>query len=240
MTTRRYFLSPSVHWCLVNDQCVLLDVEGDRYLQMPARQLRALLPFVELGSSTTSDLQHGAVPAELSELADELLAADVLKSSPTATTRAAEMRLPAPTALVSAGRPRPPTGQLLRALSHFLLACATADYFLRRRSLAQILSRVSQRKLKLTKTHPCGTAEREVALTRIFHALRPFYPRDYLCLFDSLALIEFLAHWHICPNWAFGVTIDPFKAHCWVQAGTTVLSDSLNFASRWFTTILVV
>ncbi len=240
MAMRRYFLSPSVHWCQVNDQCVLLDVEGDRYLQMPARQLRALLPFVELGSEATSGLQVGAVPAELSELADELLAADVLRSVPADKARAANPRLPAPTTLVSGGRPLPKAGHMLRALPNFLLACATADYLLRRGSLAQILSRVSERKLKSPKGRPCAIAARAVALTRIFHALRPFYPRDYLCLFDSLALIEFLAHWQIKPNWAFGVTIDPFKAHCWVQEGATVLSDSLNFASRWFTTILVV
>jgi hypothetical protein len=59
-------------------------------------------------------------------------------------------------------------------------------------------------------------------------------------MFDSLALVEFLAQWHIFPDWVFGVRVDPFEAHCWVQAVEVVLSDTLSFASRWYSPIMVL
>jgi hypothetical protein len=84
----------------------------------------------------------------------------------------------------------------------FLFAAAKADYRLRRQSIARVVRSVALRK-------------------RI-------YPRDYLCLFDSLALIEFLAHHGLFPTWVFGVTSDPFLAHCWVQEGDTLMNDTVE------------
>jgi hypothetical protein len=63
--------------------------------------------------------------------------------------------------------------------------------------------------------------------------LRPLYPRDYLCLFDSLALIEFLAQHGLYPTWVFGVTSDPFMAHCWVQEGDTLLNDTVAHVGQF-------
>jgi hypothetical protein len=101
-------------------------------------------------------------------------------------------------------------------------------------------ARVSDRGAGRARTSSPGTTERTINLTHIYHSLRPLYPRDYLCLFDSLALIEFLSYWEIFPNWVFGVLIDPFKAHCWVQDGKLVLADTVTFSSRWFTPIMII
>jgi hypothetical protein len=73
----------------------------------------------------------------------------------------------------------------------------------------------------------------------VFERLRLFYPRSYLCLFDSLALIHFLARFDVYPDWVFGVNADPFEAHCWVQAGNVVLNDTVARVSG-FTPIMVV
>jgi len=65
-------------------------------------------------------------------------------------------------------------------------------------------------------------------LVSTFHGLRPFFPRDYLCLFDSLALFIFLANHGVSPRWVFGVQSDPFAAHCWLQEGPLLLNDTLD------------
>ena len=66
-----------------------------------------------------------------------------------------------------------------------------------------------------------------------FEHLRPLYPRPYLCLFDSLALLEFLAAYHSYPRIVFGVVADPFQAHCWLQEGDVLLNDDLEQVGKY-------
>lgn len=67
----------------------------------------------------------------------------------------------------------------------------------------------------------------DLALT--FAAIRPQFPQNYLCLFDSFALFLFLARHGVSTTWVFGVRENPFDAHCWVQTETMILND---FADR--------
>lgn len=73
----------------------------------------------------------------------------------------------------------------------------------------------------------------------IFRKLRPWYPRPYRCLFDALALVEFLARRNVAVDWVFGVQTRPFGAHCWLQVGGMLLNESTEYASQ-FTPIMVV
>jgi hypothetical protein len=81
--------------------------------------------------------------------------------------------------------------------------------------------------------------ERARSLVSVFDRLRWYYPRSYLCLFDSLALIHFMARFGVFPDWVFGVVADPFEAHCWVQAGSVVLNDTVERVSA-FTPIMSI
>ena len=76
-------------------------------------------------------------------------------------------------------------------------------------------------------------------LVAVFHQLRPFYGRRYRCLYDSLALIEFLAHYRFYPKWVFGVTAEPFNAHCWVQLNECILNDTVERVGC-YTPIMVI
>lgn len=76
-------------------------------------------------------------------------------------------------------------------------------------------------------------------LVAIFDALRPTFPVNYKCLFDSLALIEFLARYRLFPTWAYGVEIEPFNAHCWVQEGDILFNDIAEEVRR-YTPIMAV
>jgi hypothetical protein len=62
-------------------------------------------------------------------------------------------------------------------------------------------------------------------LVGIFDRLRSLYPADYLCLFDSLALLEFLSRYKLFPSWVFAIRPAPWGAHCWVQDACTIFND---------------
>lgn len=230
----RYFLSPSIHWCALNGRCIILDVERDRYLQVSPQAFQSLLPFVQDGPCLAE------IPPELSEAADELFTAGVFTDSPSHTPPRPVLSLARPTELLQFATNHTPVTEAIRVLPHFLKACATADYYLRFSSLSVISARISQRKLRLAwKSSIERFTKRAAELTVLYQSLRPFYPRDYVCMFDSLALLEFLAHWQIAPHWVFGVRVDPFEAHCWVQSENVVLSDTVSFSSRWFSPIMI-
>lgn len=55
--------------------------------------------------------------------------------------------------------------------------------------------------------------------------LIPFAPN---CLTDSLALSAFLARRRVAHQLVFGVKLDPFAAHCWLQCDDLVLNDAVD------------
>jgi Transglutaminase-like superfamily len=231
----RYYLSPSVHWCAVSGHCILLDVATDRYLQLPVVEFEALLPFV-----STADRKLEDMPAELNRTAQDLLAVNVLLRNPRDVIQTPQAQLPRPATLVSRLDRSARRAKSFRIWLRFITACVSADYCLRHTSLNAISIRVSQRKRQFCSGPSPYIGDEGVSLVSMFNALRPFYPRNYLCMFDSLALIEFLANWRLFPEWVFGVNVDPFQAHCWVQSDDVVLSDTLGFSARWFSPIMTI
>jgi hypothetical protein len=70
--------------------------------------------------------------------------------------------------------------------------------------------------------------------------LRPnFFSEKDACLRDSLTFIEFLALYGMYPTWVFGVTMEPFAAHSWVQQGPMVLNDYIPRVTP-FTPIMAI
>jgi hypothetical protein len=82
--------------------------------------------------------------------------------------------------------------------------------------------------------------ERARALMVAFVGYRVFlFSSKNECLFDSLALLEYLARHGIYADWVFGVQTRPFAAHCWVQHGDIVFNDTVEHVSG-YTPIMVV
>lgn len=61
-----------------------------------------------------------------------------------------------------------------------------------------------------------------------FRRVRLYVPVGMRCLVDSVALARFLRRRKRNVHVVFGVAVDPFSAHCWVQAGDIVLNDTLG------------
>lgn len=75
-----------------------------------------------------------------------------------------------------------------------------------------------------------------LALAR-FRAARRLVPLAPNCLSDSLALSAFLTARGIRSDLVFGVKLDPFAAHCWIQNEHAILNDAADSVSD-FTPIL--
>lgn len=58
-----------------------------------------------------------------------------------------------------------------------------------------------------------------------FRAARKLVPIKPNCLLDSLSLVRWLGAGEEPVSLLFGVKLDPFAAHCWLQSGALVLND---------------
>lgn len=77
------------------------------------------------------------------------------------------------------------------------------------------------------------------ALAQRFLSVRRLIPAAPKCLPDSLALVGWLGRHGLPSTLVFGVKLDPFAAHCWVQSSTLLLSDRLEEIER-FTPVRII
>lgn len=240
MPTSHYTRSPYAHWCVDHDFFIALDAQKDRYLSIPLPKIRPLLPFLTETPLTRETSPIYRVPVDLESLADELVAANLLaKSNPATAANALPSgpEPPRPRRLVYRDEPNIDVTQLARLFPVFLQACGRAHLYLRHHSLRQVVDRTLRRR-RLTLKSQRLSEDRVTLLAAAYHKLRPLYPHRYVCLFDSFCLLEFLAHWDFIPSWVFGVSADPFRAHCWVQHSDLVLCDTSDFSSATYTPIM--
>jgi hypothetical protein len=121
---------------------------------------------------------------------------------------------------------------------HFFAASAMAAAKLRWNRLETTITQVQRRRARRSASMPVDLdAARE--LVAIFERLRSFFPRSYLCLYDSLALIEFLARYGVFPSWMFGIRLEPWGAHCWVQEAGFIFNEDVEAASG-YTPVMVI
>lgn len=78
-----------------------------------------------------------------------------------------------------------------------------------------------------------------IKLARIYKNLRPLLPKSRICLFDSLSFTLFSKFYGLRTNLVFGVTPEPFEAHCWVQHDSIILNDAPQNIKK-YTPIMVL
>jgi hypothetical protein len=227
-----YFLLPWIHVCFTSDGAVFLDVKHDRYvgLEHPKAQILRRL------------LSQQPADDEMDSLGRELVASGLLTS--TAQHRREPIEAPsidAPDSLLidslDNDAPRPSALHVLR----FLTACATVWVHLHLGSLDRALARARRRKQKLLRSARSVDMEKARQATRVFVHLRTFVytARDH-CLFDSLTLSDYLQRCGVLTSCVFGVRTLPFAAHCWVQAGKSLLTETSVEYVADFSPILVI
>ena len=218
-----YFLPAHVHFCPRGDAFVFLDLRNDDYTLVDGHCADAIRALCAGDRPTSTDALNDAL--------HELLSAGLLTADPI------KGKLVAPTLVELADEllvdpESPPTPRItLNHLWHFVCACTLAAIRLRRGPIETLIQRVEARKARMRSSTTDFNRARE--LTAVFQTLRSFFPRDYLCLYDSLALIEFLARHELFPTWVFAVALEPWAAHCWVQEGRFIFNEGVEEAARY-------
>lgn len=221
---RQYLLAEHVRLAISEGQVVLLDLKNDRYLGLGRSESSALSrivvewPQIDYPGGDSDAISQQDADVLLREMLDrQLIAVNEL-----AHTR----RQPAP-ALDAAFAAIAPMAQphVLKHSKNCLLGFVAASLKLRLMGLESVVRNVAARKATrgcVAQPDPRHLSE----LVAVFMTLRPwlFTAKD-ACLFDSLALLEFLARYEIYPTWVFGVVAAPFAAHSWLQHGGVVLND---------------
>jgi transglutaminase superfamily protein len=236
-----FFLQSHIFLCRAKRHWVILDVNRDKYLCVDRAQFESLGPWIDgwqEARAPRSEPATGPSPSALA-LANSLLSVGILSKQAHCAREARATAYSHPTsALEPDSAVTTHVFQSAQALS-FFLGCASASKHLRRDRFESVVARVQARKRAKRDSARPFDLDRARPLVARFTQLRLFYPRPYLCLFDSLALVHFLARFDLYPDWVFGVRADPFEAHCWVQAENTVLNDTVERVSA-LTPIMVV
>jgi hypothetical protein len=236
-----FFLQSHVFICRGKRHWVILDVNRDKYLCVDRCQFEALGPSLKGWEESTSPSEPDAapVPDVAVALASDLLDLGILSDRSTQAKDARPTAYPLPAEAIDPDSLGPSRRSSASHAGSFFLSSVRASRELRRQPFQLIVEAVRARKSRNASRAGRPDFERARLLASVFERLRLFYPRSYLCLFDSLALIHFLARFHVYPDWVFGVNADPFEAHCWVQAGNVVLNDTVARVAA-FTPIMYV
>lgn len=237
MTEHRYALTSSVHACVADDQVVFLDLRQDRYLCLDKEtslSLRPILSSLLLADAATAYPSTQAQQAVLSELARvNLVTSDITgrcSRAPLILPRAAE-------ALPEEMRDRPALG--LGHVTNFYLATLRAGLALRILPIQSVVENERRRALTRVGTQESFEPARAAELMSIFRSLHVFSSIRRQCLFYSLAIKLFMSQYAMFPQWVFGVRMNPFGAHCWLQHQRCVINDEVEYVNA-FTPIMVI
>jgi hypothetical protein len=229
-----YFLSTDCFVCRMGSYWIILCAKRDRYLCVAHADLASigdqLYGWPKQGDSMA---RPSPVSAETHKLVDSLTINGIITSNPKIGKAFAESEYPIPESRIEASESTVSAHVSLFWTLRFFLACAKADWQLRTKALSRTLARIERRGLHADPSSVIDNGPRLSTLIAAFQTLRPLYPRSYLCLFDSLALLEFLAGYRFLPRVVFGVVADPFEAHCWLQDGSTVINDDLERVRKY-------
>jgi hypothetical protein len=237
-----YFMLPHIHHCWTEDGIVLLDLKRSRYFGLARDQLRSVVGLVPEWQMTAMEASEAGTRSDAVNNAERLVRDHLLTREP----GAAEARLPTPQL------PRADEGLLdfpitntpeynTGHLGALVLASIRSALELKWLSLERIVSSVALKKQRCSSELPPAEDPTSIrTLAEIFLYLRPLlYTAKERCLFDSLALVDFLSQYQHFPAWVIGVKTQPFGAHSWVQAGKLVLNDTGQHTHA-FSQILVV
>lgn len=219
-------LHPDLSYCRVDGHLIFLDIQNDLYFRL-ARELDIALTTYLAGGDVSERNIHRLIERKI-----------LANGSVTGYARTPILKLPARSAMEDETCASP--AGISELLDAFAIVCST-QLQLKRLGLRHVLRKLVALREKRTSRpsayHP--SESRVMKAAAAFRGARLYVPVDMCCLLDSISMIKFLAKRELHADLVFGVTGDPFSAHCWVQYGTTVLNDALGHTSA-FTPIRVI
>jgi hypothetical protein len=244
VSKREYYLASDIYVTVTNDTVVFLDLLADKYSMLVGTKASV---FRNMFSATQRSLHTPPLCLKDPSGVHRSLQDEVL--SELSENHMLSYERPIHSAASWAYTPLP-SGDLFKLnaegslhitaydLATFILSCATCKWRLTFCKLHTIVRLIRRRKFR--KQTPVVVTSKSVRrLVSIYNRLRPLFPHDFLCLFDSLSLIEFLAHYNCYPDMVFAVRLDPWSAHCWVQYHGIALNEDVDEARSYLPIMII-
>ncbi|MCE4372551.1 lasso peptide biosynthesis B2 protein [Xanthomonas hortorum] len=208
-------LRDDLSFCRIGEQLVFLDIGTDRYFRLPGALEHTMLAY--LAQDPVSEL-------EISSLVERGLLVE--RSQSTAGPQPSVM----PVARSAMETPIPARRPQLFELLEVLALVLSTRLALKRTPLSKILGSLSAgaQRRRAQQSSVAGLEQRLTDAASVFRHARVCVPVEMRCLLDSVALARFLHRRQLDARIVFGVALDPFSAHCWVQAGDLVLNDTVG------------
>jgi hypothetical protein len=237
-----FFLRQDVYACRTDDGAVLMDLRSGEYFGLDLTATAAIASQIEGWAGRFGTASDGR---DIPDSDESVRILDLLSHDPALLTDSPMLGKAVDPPLLQQTESIPFRGNLVPAprirplhVARFCAACLHALLEVKCRSLAATVRRV-----RFQKSHGARADVREpqiVELVRIFRFLTPLlYTAKDNCLFDSLALVEFLARFGVFPTWVIGVRTRPFAAHSWVLNDTLLLNERLERAEEYFPLLAV-
>lgn len=216
-----YRLRDGLSYCEVDGHLIFLDLTNDLYFELP-KSLRPTFTACLKSSGNVID------------------ASEMLKRNILVATSSTSFPEPKP----SVNQPRQSVVEQT-SCSHRMNIATLGEVFaivllaqlrLKTRRLSVIVESIEKHRQNTTISPPSADPscmQRLLQAVGDFMSFRPYVPIENRCLLDALSLVTFLSRRRLFSHLVFGVTYNPFSAHCWVQVGDIVLNDTVGNATSY-------
>jgi hypothetical protein len=203
-----YRLRDSLFWCQCAGRLDFLDLVEDRYFCLAPDATAAFLGLVA-GKAGSGELRH----------LRPLVARGMLVEDRTIEPQQESAGIPLASADFAAEHlPQSSLASKVQAVTEQL----RWSFLLRARPLASVVERARR------NAEEAGRAGEDASpgvgeIISAFAAVSGIFPSEGRCLVRALAFNSLCRRIGIRPSLVFGVRMNPFRAHCWVQLGGKVL-----------------
>ena len=231
-----YVVADHIYTCATESGVVVLDARCGKYSFIPGDRARSVEGVVQGWPALPPAETVAADPLVPSSLLSSLIGGGMVMRRADRNSALGEraVLLPAQEALLDALAVAEEPEVHWRDVLRFTLSVTYAKVMLKCRPFDTLLTDLRRRKDRL----PTGGLTRSVTKIRecvqTFRWLRPFaYAETDACLFDSVALTDFLLRQGVAADFFIGVRIRPFVAHSWVQAHRFALNELPEYLSSY-------
>jgi hypothetical protein len=245
ISDRRIWIPTHVHVCVTSDGSVILDLKRDKYYGLGRKDTELIAAAVSGWPQPPWQSVFDASilrKAESARLCQSLLKDGLLtRNEPDDDAATHGVRIDMKAEFVSIGDELEVRGRItLRHVVSFAFAYISAQYSLGCGSFMSAVAGVRRKKLHGANEEGSCDVLQLAASVDIFRRLRcNVFAAEGRCLLHALTLVKFLNRCDFYPDWAIGVTTQPWSAHSWVQWRSFLLDTNPEKVCH-YTPIMVV
>lgn len=217
-----YKLASNLHCCRISNHLVFLDIERDRYFRLGDELEQSVIAIADR-LEADRDAVHRLVQEGI--LVDGACEHPLVQAKPMPAARSAV---------------EDPFDNATCTLGSVFAVCKGvlgARRRLRSLGLKAALVHLARHRDIHVREAPATSDDHVIRRTSdaaaTFLLARRYVPAARSCLLDSMALVTFLSARRLPSTLVVGVTLEPFSAHSWVQAGETVLNETVSGATAY-------